>query len=315
MSLRHMRIFVAVCSAGSMTAAAKQLFLSQPAVSLAISELEQDYNVKLFDRISNKLRLTESGEQLRQYAEHIVYLYDEMEQRMRNSEETGTLRVGTTHNLGGFFLPQKVVALQKLYPDLKITAKSDKLEVIVLAILQNELDVAVVEGEVDDPYIQSVQVGEDPIMFICPPGHPFEGRADVELSEVVKEPILLRTKDNSVRNYFDGMLAAHGYHIEPTWECGSNFPLTMGVHNGIGIGVLPRLHAHEVVGSRQCGVFNIKGLESPSTKISAIYHRNKHLTKSAKDFIDLWKQGSSGEYFKGLVEESLDRRKIELGRS
>lgn len=122
MSLRHMRIFVAVCSAGSMTAAAKQLFLSQPAVSLAISELEQDYNVKLFDRISNKLRLTESGEQLRQYAERIVYLYDEM-------------------------------------------------EVIVPAILQNELDVAVVEGEVDNPYIQSVRIGVDPIMFICSPEH------------------------------------------------------------------------------------------------------------------------------------------------
>lgn len=76
----------------------------------------------LFDRISNKLRLTESGEQLRQYAEHIVYLYDEM-------------------------------------------------EVIVPAILQNELDVAVVEGEVDNPYIQSVRIGVDPIMFNCSPEH------------------------------------------------------------------------------------------------------------------------------------------------
>lgn len=89
MTLRHMKIFVAVCRTGSITAAGKQLFLSQPSVSQAISELEQNYGVKLFDRISRRLHITEAGTQLLQYAEHIVQLFDEMEQGIKNWDSVG----------------------------------------------------------------------------------------------------------------------------------------------------------------------------------------------------------------------------------
>lgn len=296
MTLRHMEIFIEVCRTGSMTAAAKQLFLSQPAVSLAISEIEQEYDVKLFERIGNRLRLTEPGERLLGYVERIDYLCDEMDLLMKSGEETGTLRVGTTHNLGGFFLPKKVIELQNMYPKLRITAKTDKLEVIVPLIRQNELDVAVVEGDLSDPNLVSEIIGEDPVMFICPTDHPFADRDDVELEEVVREPVILRTKGNAVRDYFDGLLASRGYKTEPIWECGSNFPLITAVHNGLGISVAPMLHVHEAYGNREFRMFSIRGLTNPSILVHAIYHRNKYLTASARDFIELWKQGTSGEY-------------------
>lgn len=83
MTLRHLRIFVAVCETGSMTAAASQLFIAQPSISLAVSEMEEYYGVKLFDRISRKLYLTENGRRALQYARHIIDLLDEMEQGLR----------------------------------------------------------------------------------------------------------------------------------------------------------------------------------------------------------------------------------------
>ena len=93
MTLRHLRIFLAVCREGSATAAAEKMYVAQPTVSVAIRELESHYGVTLFDRIGRRLFLTEAGEQMRSYAQHIVALLDEMEVRSQDWEETGTLRL------------------------------------------------------------------------------------------------------------------------------------------------------------------------------------------------------------------------------
>ena len=105
MTLRHLRIFVAVCETGSMTAAASQLFIAQPSISLAVSEMEEYYGVKLFDRISRKLYLTENGRRALQYARHIIDLLDEMEQGVKDLDTVGQLRGGTSITIGTYLLP------------------------------------------------------------------------------------------------------------------------------------------------------------------------------------------------------------------
>ena len=105
MTLRHLRIFTAVCETGSMTAASERLFIAQPSISLAISEMEEYYGVKLFDRISRKLYLTDSGRRALQYARHIIDLMDEMEQGMKNADTVGRRRVGTSITIGSYLLP------------------------------------------------------------------------------------------------------------------------------------------------------------------------------------------------------------------
>ena len=80
MTLRHLRIFVAVYQERSITRAADRLHLAQPSVSLAIRELEENYKIRLFERFSRRLFITEQGEQLYDYALHIISLFDEMEE-------------------------------------------------------------------------------------------------------------------------------------------------------------------------------------------------------------------------------------------
>ena len=87
MTLRHLRIFVAVCTWGSITRAAEKLHMAQPSVSLAIRELEEYYQLQLFDRISRKLYLTGDGERFLKYASHITSLFDEMENSMEHWSE------------------------------------------------------------------------------------------------------------------------------------------------------------------------------------------------------------------------------------
>ena len=100
MTLRHFRIFIEVASAGSITQAARNLYLTQPTVSTAVRELEEHYGTLFFDRINQRLRITGEGRRFLDYARHFIQMYDEMELAFSNSGISGVLRIGASTNVG-----------------------------------------------------------------------------------------------------------------------------------------------------------------------------------------------------------------------
>ena len=194
MTFRHLKIFVTVCETGSMTAAASQLFIAQPSISLAISEMEDYYGVKLFDRISRKLYLTENGRRALQYARHIIDLLDEMEQGVRDVDAMGRLKVGTSITIGTYLLPGYIKKLKQQYPALKVEASIANSGTIEQQILDNDIDVGIIEGVAHSPFILSESFAGDRLVFICPAGHEFAGKTLEELSEVRNQDFILREK-------------------------------------------------------------------------------------------------------------------------
>lgn len=138
MTLRHLRIFVAVCEEGSVTLAAEKLYLSQPAVSLAIHELEEHYGVRLFDRISRKLYLTSAGNRFLEYAVHISSLFDEMERDIQNWDTLGALRIGSSITIGAALIPKAVALYSQQYPDVEIKMVIDNSQVIEKKVLDRK---------------------------------------------------------------------------------------------------------------------------------------------------------------------------------
>ena len=118
MTLRHMKIFVSVYQNNGITRASEELHLAQPSVSLAIRELEDYYGIRLFDRISRRLYVTEQGRMFYDYALHIVSLFDEMELGIRNWEHMGTLRIGSSITIGNFLLPGLVKKFTTTHPKM-----------------------------------------------------------------------------------------------------------------------------------------------------------------------------------------------------
>ena len=104
MTLRHLRIFVAVCTWGSVTKAAEKLHIAQPSVSLAIRELEEHYHLHLFDRISRKLYLTDDGQRFLTYATHITSLFDEMEKGMKQGNGIERISIGSSITIANSLL-------------------------------------------------------------------------------------------------------------------------------------------------------------------------------------------------------------------
>lgn len=289
MTLRHIKIFVTVCECESITMAAQKLYLAQPAVSLAISELEKYYGIKLFDRISRRLYITEAGKQFLSYAVHIVNLFDEMENKVKNWESVGTLRVGSSITIGNYLMPLYVKQFSKLYPSIIVNVLIDNSQTIEDKILSNELDFALIEGIVHSTYITSENYLDDKLVLICGEEHPFFRRSKISLEEMKNEKFLLREKGSGTREVFDSTMESKGISIIPVWESTSTRAIINAVIEGIGISVLPlQLIQHEL-GQKKIKIVPIKGIEF-KRNFSIIYHKNKYLTQSVLAFMNLCRE-------------------------
>lgn len=287
MTIRHLRIFLAVCDNGfNTTKAADKMCMTQPAVSLAIKELEQYYGVTLFDRISRRLQISEGGQRFREYASHIVSMFDDMEQGMRNWDFFGVLRVGASITIGSQFLPNYVRAFYSRYPGTEVKAIIGPSEQLEQRILNNELDFALIEGVCHVPAFVCEEYMEDRLTVICPAKSEFCQGQEISMEEFLRQKFLLREHGSGTREVFDRAMEQAGFSVSPIWEAMSTTALVNGVVNGLGVAVLPH---RMVIGPLERGLViavRARGLDF-RRKFHIIYHREKFLTSSAKAFLDL----------------------------
>lgn len=287
MTLRHIRIFLAVCdNDNSITKAAQELFLAQPSVSFAIAELEKYYGVKLFDRISRRLYITEAGRHFREYAVHIAELFNNMDMELRNSEAAGILRVGSSITIGSQFLPSYTETFSTLYPGVNVRVFIDSSDRLEDKLMKNELDFALIEGVVHETSLVAEDYLDDSLAVICSPRGPYSQGQILTLEQFKKQRFLLREHGSGTREEFESAVAAAGICINPAWESMSTTALINAAIHGLGIAVLPR---RMISGPLERGLvisLTVENLEF-KRKFRIIYHKDKFLTPMAKKFMDL----------------------------
>lgn len=287
MTLRHIKIFLSVYANDcNTTRAAEELHMTQPAVSLAIHELEQYYGVTLFDRIGRRLRISEAGERFRDSAARISMLFDDMEKSMRDWDTFGLLRVGSSVTIGSQFLPYYVKAFCCRYPGTEIKALVAPSEELERKIMDNELDFALIEGVAHSEALISEEYMEDRLAVICPASEEFLHRKSFSKEEYLRQKFLLREHGSGTRELFDTVMAHAGLSVTPSWEAVSTTALVNAVINGLGVAVLPVRMVAGPLERGQVVALNVDGLDF-YRKFHIVYHREKYLTGAAKNFMEL----------------------------
>ena len=259
MTLRHLKIFIAVVDCGSMTAASKALFIAQPTVSQAISELENYYGIKLFDRLSRRLYITESGKQFLSYARHITALSDEMDQMIKNPDKSGILRVGASLTVGAYFLQKAVREFAATHPAFRIQAAIKNTKDIENLILKNEIDFGIVEGVVHNPDLRSEAFMDDELILACGKEHPLYMKHNIPFSEVENMEFISREQGSGTRELFERVLTANELNWHYIWECNAFDSIINAAVNGIGVAIIPKqLVEHELKSNELC-VINVDG--------------------------------------------------------
>lgn len=299
LTLKHIKIFIAVCDTGSMTAAAKELFIAQPAVSFAIAELENYYGQKLFDRISNRLYITQAGQTLLGYGRKIVSLFDEMDSEVRHLNIGGTLRVGFGNSFSGEFLHTIVQKIQAKCTQANIQVSVSNSAIVESMLLDGKLDIALIEGPVINKYIASQKIANRKVLFICPPDHPWNNKT-ISVDDLNGSSFVMWERGFTERNLLEKMLQTHKLKVNFVWQSSSLESILSAVESGMGISVISFFSGAAKLQASKIGHFFLKD-ESIERDLLVITHQNKELSDCMEEFQLICRE-ETNQYCKNMAE-------------
>lgn len=237
-TLRQLKTFIAAAEYKKMNEAAKHLYISQPTVSQTISDLEKEYNAKLFDRQAKELKITPAGMLLLNSAREIVAIHETLEQNMKTLHSVRPLRIGATITIGNNLIGELVSQLKEMHPDIDVYVSVINTGQIEEMLVHNELDIALVEGIITKEEILTTPVLEDHLCLICSKDHPFAGRNSVSIEELKNERFILREKGSGTRAIFENLMRSAHIPFRIQWECSSSKSIIDAVKRNFGLGFI-----------------------------------------------------------------------------
>lgn len=282
MTIRDLEIFIAVAEYGRMGTAAKKLYISQPTVSHVISQIETDYHVKLFERLSRKLYITETGQEFLQYARHILSNFKDMEHFLCHASEQLCIHIGASLTVGSFFLANIISEYENKNPRIKVRVYIDNSENIIRKITDGTLDIAIIEGNIQEENIIAKVVYEDEMVLICGKNHSFASKKSIRLTDLRNMDCVLREEGSGTRDFLIKLTEREKIPIVEKWVCHSSDSIIHIVASGQGVSMLSKslvLHEPSVV---QVPIENTTLLR----KFRVIYHKDKYLSSALLKLLD-----------------------------
>jgi DNA-binding transcriptional LysR family regulator len=245
MNIESLKMFCAVVDVGSISKAARIRFVSQPAVTRQIHQLEELYRTLLFERVDGKLILSEAGKVLYPYAKEIIeYMNRSKEaiQELTGNQDT-ILHVGASLTIGEYLLPGLLGSFSKRYPDIKFSLTIGNTPTIISKLDNNDIDIALVEGAVKSETLIIEKFSEDELILVAPFSHRWKDRKKIEMKELPEEKMIWREPDSGTRLIVEGALKENGIldKIESAMELGSMQSIKSAVEAELGISLLPKL--------------------------------------------------------------------------
>lgn len=299
-TIKDLKIFVEVFKSKSVTTASKALDIPQPSVSRTISDIEQHYNVRLFERIQKRIIPTPQGEQFYQYALHLIEYYGKMERNLINSEKHETIRIGASIKLGNELLPKLVQEFSRVHPGVNCYVKITNQAMIEKKLLANELDLAFCEYLLDQDQFVCSKFGEDKLVVVLPKGHELLKKSSIVLEDILDYPLLVREEGAGSRELLKHVLRAQGLSAKPAWESISTDAILKAVYRNLGISVLPAsLIAKHIKNGDLCTV-PIEG--NPFIhNLYIIHYKEKYLSDNMQELTmlaqDIYEQEKSKKGF------------------
>ncbi|MEO9210215.1 MAG: LysR substrate-binding domain-containing protein [Ginsengibacter sp.] len=190
----RLQVFQAVAKRLNFTKAAEELYITQPAVTKHIHELEHQFKVKLFDRNGSRIKLTAAGETLLQHTELLFGVYRNLEFEMSNliHQHNGTLKIGASTTVAQYVLPAALAEFHKKFTDIKIDLITNNTEVIETALKNKQIDLGIIEGRSKNTAIKYTEFLKDEIVLVTSTKNTSIKKNSIQAKELLKIPLLMR---------------------------------------------------------------------------------------------------------------------------
>ncbi|MEW6172478.1 MAG: selenium metabolism-associated LysR family transcriptional regulator [Bacillota bacterium] len=293
MNLNWLKTFVSVANTCSFSRTAKELNLTQPAVSKHIAALESLYGIKLIDRSRRTATLTEAGAILIPLAVQTLSIIEQAAREMDSFNKTvkGTLIIGASTIPGQYLLPHIIRRFQESYPQIGISLEIADTGVILKRVLEGNLYLGAVGAFKPTPGLEAIPFASDELVLVVPVDHPLARQKIVAAADLTGREVVWRESDSGTRSVIEERLRAAGFNPENfriVAEMGSTEAVLASVEAGMGLSFVSRWAAETRQKNGRLVVCRITGLPLNRT-LYLIHPKGRFLPRPVKAFIDFIK--------------------------
>ncbi|MDD3225085.1 MAG: LysR family transcriptional regulator [Clostridium sp.] len=236
--------FITVARTKSFTKSGEVLNITQPAVSQHIKYLEEEYGVKLFEKVGRGIEPTQEGLILYKYAEEIELLYKSLKMKLKNkSSIVKTYNMGASMTIGDYIMPHILGKYKKLYENINILLQVNNTKEILEKLINGRINFALIEGTFDKNKFEYKKLKDDELILAVSPKHEFAVKKEVSMEEVLSKNIIVREKGSGTRKIFENKLMELGYDkskFKPYMEIGSINAIKSLIEENLGYSIISK---------------------------------------------------------------------------
>lgn len=247
-TLKQLEVFVAIAKTGNVSHAAKKMYLSQSACSMALATLEEQLEGSIFDRHGKQLFLNERGRSLLPKATTIISQIKELKEMMAEDKRenlSGQLIIGASKTIGNYLLPQLISEFNQLHENVQLKLEIFNAEIILAKLLAFNIDIALIEANCYSDKVITYPWKRDELVIIATPKHPLSKKRKLSLADITNERWLLLRETNSQARI--KLEEAIGGKIQPFLELDDTEAIKQATQAGLGISCLSRIVVEESI--------------------------------------------------------------------
>lgn len=284
LTIRQLEVLAAVGKAGSVTAAAEALHLTQPAVSMQLRQLEEQLELKMFETVGRRLQITEPGKELVRLAIELLARLDDLEQTARSLRGVGhgRVRLGVV-STAKYFAPRLLAQFLKLHSGLEFKLTIHNRAEIIEQLQSYSIDLGIMGQPPEELPLNGTPFAPNPLVSIGAPSHPLSLRRGLLPEDLANQPFIVREPGSGTRNAMDRFFADHEVKIRQVMEADSNETIKQSVMAGIGLGFLSLHTVRPELAAGRIAVLDVLGL--PLRRQWYVVHSSqRRLTPAAEEF-------------------------------
>lgn len=288
-TLRQLEVFLAVARTENISRAAEALAMSQSAVSGALSELERHFDVLLFDRIGKRLQLNELGRVLWPRVENLLAQAADLERALKQHSEIGNLYIGATLTIGNYIAVELIARFMREQQGARVSLHVGNTAEIVRKVLNFEIDLGLIEGEMQHPDLDVMPWREDELVVFCAPQHPLAGKQALSDADLVGATWIARESGSGTRQAFEKAMFGLLPELNIMLELQHTEAIKRAVEAGLGLGCVSRVALRDALGRGSSIELPVKHRDF-RRHFYFVLHRHKYRSAGIQRWLDLCAQ-------------------------
>ena len=287
LNFNQLRIFYHAAKNLNFTAAANELFITQPAVTFQVKSFEEYCNLKLFKKKGRRVHLTDEGKALYEFAEKIFRFEKEIENAIDEMRELkrGILRLGTTKAYARYFMPLMITTFHKNFPNIKIQLNEGSSAEMIYSLADFKIEVAVIAKAVEHPEVNFIPFSKEEMALILAPDHPLAQKKAISFKELEQEPFIMKENGSGTRKLVEEIFAKENCSPNILMETSNTEFIKQLVQRGEGVSFLVREAVASELEDKSLIEMPLKGRKF-FLEVSIAYLKGQVLSPPAKAFVD-----------------------------